>query len=72
MNQNFLIKRKMNVEKDMKKIQIYILTHENNELQNSLQKFAEAISYLDEVCFTENSIHGILKLFFNLFQALSR
>lgn len=69
--QSFLIKRKMNVEKDIKKIQKYILTHENNELQNSLQKIAEAISYLDEVCFNENSIHGMLKLFsiyFKLFE----
>lgn len=69
--QSFLIKRKMNVEKDIKKIQKYILTHENNELQNSLQKIAGAISYLDEVCFNENSIHGMLKLFsiyFKLFE----
>lgn len=69
--QIFLSGRKVNVEKDIKKVQKYILTHEKNELQNSLQKIAEAISYLDEVYFSENSIHGILKLFsisFKLFQ----
>lgn len=69
--QFFLEKREVDVKKDVKKIENFILRGKHNSLHYPLEKIANSLLLLEEEIFSDKTVHGVLEILsidFQLFQ----